>query len=133
MVNKNKQYSFRSVKSIPRQFVKDVIKYSGYSDSDKNTNGNYHLVPGYLIQYSRAYFSDALKHKQVEEMVDLVMISNTTCLRRQKKPSEIQQLKDTIRYLQQQNEVLEGDRNTANESVVPNEDWQCELFLLGLN
>ena len=48
-VNKNKQYSFSSVKSVPRQFVKDVIKYSGYSDSDKNTNENYYFEPSYSI------------------------------------------------------------------------------------
>ena len=66
-------------------------------------------------------------------MVDSVMKSNTTRSFRQEEPSEIQQLKDTVRYLQQRNEVLEGDRNIANGSVLPDEDRQCELFLLGLN
>ena len=77
-VNRSQQYSFTSVKSVPSQFVKDVIKYSGYFDCDKNTTGNYHSVPSYLIQNSRADFADALKHKQAEGMVDSVMKSNTT-------------------------------------------------------
>ena len=99
-VNKNKQYSFRLVKSVPKQFVKDVIKYSRYSDSNKNANGNYHFVPSYSIENSRAGFSDSLKHKQAEKTVHLVMKSNTTCSCWQEEPSEIQQQKDTIRYLQ---------------------------------
>mmetsp|Transcript_3030 Transcript_3030/g.3357 ORF Transcript_3030/g.3357 Transcript_3030/m.3357 type:complete len:91 (-) Transcript_3030:1235-1507(-) len=47
-VNKNNnQYSFTSVKSVPTNFVKDVIKNLGYYDSDKRNDGNYYFVPNY--------------------------------------------------------------------------------------